>query len=68
MEKITQSEKILLLSGLDLTVTTLSNQLNNTPEEETRGLIRSKISECILLSNKIVKIIPSDSPKTKNDV
>jgi hypothetical protein len=60
MEGITQNEKILLLGGLDLTVNTLSHQLNSSTEEKARTILRSKISESIVLASKIEKIKTKD--------
>ena len=57
MNEITQNEKIMLLGGLDITVSTLSNMLNNSQSEDERERLRSKISETLDLSVKISKIV-----------
>jgi hypothetical protein len=65
MIEITQIEKTILLGGLDITVSTLSNMLNNSQKEEEREMLRSKISETLNLSVKVGRLVPSDLPKKK---
>jgi len=56
MEKLTEAEKTLLLGGLDLTVSVLSNELNKAQKNEDRTMLRNKMSEALILSEKIQKI------------
>jgi len=56
MEKLTEAEKTLLLGGLDLTVSVLSNELNKAQKNEDRTMLRNKMSEALVLSEKIQKI------------
>jgi len=60
MNEITQIEKTILLGGLDLTISTLSNMLNNSQKEEEREMLRSKMSETLKLSDKISKFKTKD--------
>lgn len=56
MEKLTEAEKTLLLGGLDLTVSVLSNELNKAQKNEDRTMLRNKMLEALVLSEKIQKI------------
>lgn len=56
MEKLTEAEKTLLLGGLDLTVSVLSNELNKAQKNEDRTMLRNKMSEALVLSEKIQKL------------
>jgi hypothetical protein len=53
MKNFKEREKELLISSLDLSITSVSNSISQVKEEEQRVQLRNVIKELLALSDKI---------------
>lgn len=58
---ITETEKILLINSIDLTIENISNSIINIPDDEVKSKARDLRKEYIILSDKIDKFKTTDN-------
>jgi hypothetical protein len=60
---ITETEKILLINSIDLTIENISNSIINIPDDEVKSKARDLRKQYISLSDKIDKFKTTDNIK-----
>lgn len=58
---ITETEKILLINSIDLTIENISNSIINIPDDEVKSKARDLRKQYISLSDKIDKFKTTDN-------
>lgn len=58
---ITETEKILLINSIDLTIENVSNSIINIPDDEVKSKARDLRKQYISLSDKIDKFKTTDN-------
>ena len=58
---ITETEKILLINSIDLTIENISNSIINIPDDEVKSKARDLRIQYISLSDKIDKFKTTDN-------